>query len=146
MSLLILSSQRHMVQLSGMCEQDLWVVFRLHWWQRFIVLHCCRDEWCLVRRRLCDINYLVVVSDVELLKMSPHVVGLGLWGHVTVEVELVRVDDISIYFHLAMLLQCSFNCMVKVWDSSIFGGLKSLCRMIIRKEFVPQSFSVQYGN
>ena len=120
LSLLILSSQRHMIQLSGVCEHDLWVVFRLHWWQRFIVLHCCRDERRFVSRRLCDVYYLVVVSDIELLEMSPHVVGLGLWGHVAVEVELIRVDDVSIYFHLAMLLQCSFNCMVKVWKSSVF--------------------------
>ncbi len=38
---------------------------------------------------MCDVYYFVVVSDIELLKMSPHVVGLGLWGHVTVEVETV---------------------------------------------------------
>ena len=69
---------------------------------------------------MCDVYYFVVVSDIELLEMSPHVVGLGLWRHVAVEVELIRVDDVSIYFHLAMLLQCSFNCMVKVWESSIF--------------------------
>ena len=69
---------------------------------------------------MCDVYYFVMVSNVELLKVSPHVVGLGLWGHVTVEVELVRVDDVSIYFHLAMLLQCSFNRMVKVWKSSVF--------------------------
>jgi len=109
-----------MIQLSGVCEHDLWVVFRLHWRQRLIVLHCCRDERRFVSRRLCDVYYFVVVSDIELLEMSPHVVGLSLWGHVAVEVELVRVDDISIYFHLAMLLQCSFNCMVKVRESSVF--------------------------
>ena len=75
-----------MVQLSGMCEHDFWVVFRLHWRQRFIVLHCCRDERRFVSRRLCDVYYFVVVSDIELLKVSPYVVGLGLWGHVTVAV------------------------------------------------------------
>ena len=95
---------------------------------------------------MCDVYYFVVVSDIELLEMSPHVVGLSLWGHVAVEVELVRVDDISIYFHLAMLLQCSFNCVVKVWKSSVFGGLKSFRRMVVREEFVPQGFSIQYGN